>query len=77
MAKMYMQGVRPVYPVRLTGKWENITPSHHFTLGGDPVVRCPVCKDPESIHLGGVEGSQWKFCPVCGAQMEVPDENQI
>ena len=55
--------------VRSTGKWENITPANHLTPGGSPIMRCPFCKDRESVHLGGVEGEHWKFCPVCGADM--------
>ena len=35
MAKMYMQGVKPVYPVRPQGEW--------ITKGYEPFGRCNIC----------------------------------
>lgn len=64
------------YEKRPQGKWENITSSNHFTPGGDPVMRCPFCKDRESVHLGGTEGLPWKFCPICGADMRGESDDE-
>ena len=60
MAKMYMQGVRPVYPVRPTGKW----------IEDSGIIACSHC---HTIWLY----RRTDFCPNCGAQMEVSDEDQI
>ena len=51
-------------------QWEDCTPPNSFTPGGDPVVRCPKCKSPNSEHLGGVEGKHWNFCPMCGIPLK-------
>ena len=53
MAKMYMQGVKPVYPLRSQGEWLPIEDE-------DFVVKCSVC---------GVESFKTPFCPRCGADM--------
>lgn len=53
MAKMYMQGVRPVYPVRNTGKWK---------LHG-MIYYCSECgKEYDEWNCGN-------FCGNCGADM--------
>ena len=60
MAKMYMQGVRPVYPVRPQGEWliEGGTTLHFV---------CSEC---------GCAGDNWdKFCRHCGADMR-GEENE-
>jgi hypothetical protein len=42
-----------------------------FTPGGDPLLRCPICKARESEHLCGVEcRTVWHYCPVCGAHLK-------
>ena len=56
---------------RLKGSWLDITPPDHFTPGGDPLVICPFCRARESMHLGGVEGQHWNFCPICGADLQI------
>ena len=44
------------------------------TPGGDPWVRCPVCKAENTEHLEGIEMSKnWKFCPNCGIRIEGVD----
>lgn len=57
MAKMYMQGVRPVYPVKQQGKWicKDKVDGHMFGYS------CSNCRNPV-----------WeitRFCPNCGAEM--------
>ena len=60
-----------VSPVR-HGRWEVVTGV--FTPGGDPLLRCPVCKAKESEHLCGVESrAHWNYCPNCGAKMDLED----
>lgn len=55
-----------VEPVR--GEWEVV--HGVMTPGGDPLLRCPVCRSEESYHMGGIEMPQhWNFCPNCGADM--------
>ena len=50
-------------------KWERI--KGVMTPGGDPCVRCPVCKSRESEHLIGIESHRhWNYCPVCGERLE-------
>ena len=56
MAKMYMQGVRPVYPVRSEGKW--ITHQTGLLLWEE-------CNQCHSVV--GTVGMN--FCPNCGADM--------
>ena len=50
-------------------KWERL--KGVMTPGGDPCVRCPVCKSRDSEHLIGIERHQhWKYCPMCGERLE-------
>lgn len=50
------------------GEWEVV--HGVMTPGGDPLLRCPICKQKESYHMGGIEMPQnWNFCPNCGADM--------
>lgn len=50
-------------------KWERI--KGVMTPGGDPLVRCPVCKSRESEHLIGIESPRhWKYCPMCGERLD-------
>lgn len=50
-------------------KWERI--KGVMTPGGDPLVRCPVCKSRESEHLIGIESPRhWKYCPICGERLD-------
>lgn len=60
-----------VAPVR-HGRWEVV--KGVFTPGGDPLLRCPLCKAKESEHLCGVESRvDWNYCPNCGAKMDAED----
>lgn len=65
MAKMYMQGVRPVYPVKRPGEWE---------LRGERYY-CSECGE-EAINLESepdVYSSSYcltNYCPNCGADMK-------
>ena len=50
-------------------KWERI--KGVVTPGGDPCVRCPVCRSRDSEHLIGIESHRhWKWCPVCGERLD-------
>lgn len=69
MAKMYMQGVRPVYPARPHGEWiaredmdyldENKVFHKHFECN-----KCGLIHDFIDGHT-----SQYNYCPNCGADM--------
>lgn len=69
MAKMYMQGVRPVYPVRNIGKWKCFIGSAYYGVDEDnePIWRerkiyhCPFCNRRTVIKEN--------YCPNCGADM--------
>lgn len=50
-------------------KWEKV-PGRWMTPGGDPFVRCPICKDRSSHHCEGVEHTHWNYCPHCGKALE-------
>ena len=51
------------------GRWEVV--KGVFTPGGDPLLRCPICKSRESEHICGVECFHvWNYCPNCGAKMD-------
>lgn len=57
-----------VVPV-VHGRWEVV--HGVLTPGGDPLLRCPICKARESEHLCGVEcRTVWNYCPNCGARMD-------
>lgn len=60
-----------VSPVR-HGRWEVV--KGVFTPGGDPLLRCHLCKAKESEHLCGVESRvDWNYCPNCGAKMDAEE----
>lgn len=63
MAKMYMQGVRPVYPVRPHGKWEYKTITDDYRVYG----RCSNCLQRKRID---------NYCPNCGADMRGDSHGQ-
>lgn len=53
MAKMYMQGVKPVYPGRSQGEWIDGTQGYY----------CSNCDYYDKQHY------EHKYCPNCGAKM--------
>ena len=54
--------------VQKNGKWEVV--HGVLTPGGDPLLRCSICKSRESEHLCGIEcRTVWHYCPSCGAKM--------
>lgn len=65
MAKMYMQGVKPVYPVRPQGEW--IDPQDCFCY------QCSNCGEYTN-NEGTVEEGLFDFCPKCGAKMRGKEE---
>lgn len=70
MAKMYMQGVRPVYPVRPTGKWEEIESSSDL---GHRFYHCSVCnRFLDVMTADGETLEDYPFCH-CGADMRGDD----
>ena len=61
MAKKYMQGVKPVYPVRLQGEWE--FDSEHTEFGNPyGTYKCSRC--------GGHSSDKYPYCFWCGAEMK-------
>ena len=62
MAKMYMQGVKPVYPIRPQGEW-----IMHIdeTFPNESTQECNVCHAEQTIC-----GNDDNFCPNCGAKMK-------
>lgn len=50
-------------------KWEKV-PGNHVTPGGEPLVRCPKCKDKSSYHCEGVESGHLTKCPHCGEKLK-------
>jgi hypothetical protein len=50
------------------GRWEKIIGV--ITPGGNPMVRCSVCKSRESEHLCYIASTPWRYCPNCGAKMD-------
>lgn len=72
-AQMVVQRIKAapaadVAPV-VHGRWEVV--HGVLTPGGDPLLRCPICRARESEHLCGVEcHTVWNYCPNCGARMD-------
>lgn len=74
----YRGGIDPAYAgkcgdfylyIKPPLKWERL--KGVMTPGGDPCVRCPVCKSRDSEHLIGIESHRhWSYCPVCGERLE-------
>ena len=58
MAKMYMQGVKPVYPARQQGEWK-LDDTEQFCY-------CSFCED--TYYPRPIDPS-WYYCPHCGADM--------
>lgn len=67
MAKMYMRGVKPVYPVRLQGEWLDVICEN----GGFYHGTCSICKVRNDIPPVAFA----HFCPNCGADMRKGDES--
>ena len=52
------------------GRWEVV--HGVLTPGGDPLLRCNICRARESEHLCGIEfRTIWNYCPNCGAKMDL------
>lgn len=71
MAKMYMQGVKPVYPVRPHGEWEKYGDIvQAYDISGIKTWgqkrRCTNCG---LIKMYIEDFGFYSFCPNCGAQM--------
>ena len=73
MAKMYMRGVKPVYPVRPQGEWLWLCDSP------DPKYKCEwlrLCDSPDPKYkwscnkCGRGVKEQENFCPNCGVEMK-------
>ena len=66
MAKMYMQGVKPVYPARPQGKWIDLYPLTY---------ECSICRgDALDVNEYPYKSN---FCPHCGADMRVSNTNGV
>lgn len=67
----HLRNTQPVDAVEVVrGKWEVV--HGVFTPGGDPLLRCSICRSKESEHLCGVECRVvWHYCPSCGARMDM------
>ena len=65
MAKMYMQGVKPVYPIRLQGKWIDHSEDYGY-------VECPFCHE---LTTCSDNADELHFCWKCGAEMRKGDES--
>ena len=61
MAKMYMQGVRPVYPVKHKGEW--------IVDDWSKIIECNKCRGQAPIDITSGEQYRSNFCPICGADM--------
>lgn len=77
MAKMYMRGVKPVYPARMQGEWIEVKPSQSDLEDGiDYREECSICHEPNrhyefDDHDNIISATYYKtnFCPNCGADM--------
>lgn len=59
MAKMYMQGVKPVYPVRPQGEWIDVKNIPYL-------ANCSNCGYQMDTHE---EHGYFNYCPYCGTEM--------
>lgn len=73
MAKMYMQGVRPVYPIRPHGRWTKLEKIWTDDDGEKiPYFRVVCSNCNQANNWGDVP-----YCPWCGAEMEgLEDEEE-
>ena len=70
MAKMYMRGVKPVYPVRPQGKWQEYENKLYSGGGYTKCSNCGMRYSWGSYH----EVFEFAYCPTCGAEMEVSND---
>ena len=64
MAKMYMQGVRPVYPVKRPGEWELRGERYYCSECGEEAINLE--SEPD---IYGYNYCLTNYCPNCGADM--------
>lgn len=64
MAKMYMRGVTPVYPVKRPGEWELHGERYYCSECGEEAIDLE--SEPE---VYGHNYCLTKFCPNCGVDM--------
>ena len=64
MAKMYMRGVRPVYPRRQKGKWELHGKRYYCSECGEEAINLESEPDVYSSSY-----CLTNYCPNCGADM--------
>lgn len=64
MAKMYMQGVRPVYPVKRPGEWKLRDKKYYCSECGEEAINLE--SEPD---VYGHNYCLTKFCPNCGTDM--------
>lgn len=69
MAKMYMQGVRPVYPVKRPGEWELRGERYYCSECGEEAINLE--SEPD---IYGYNYCLTKFCPNCGVDMRGEEE---
>lgn len=69
MAKMYMQGVRPVYPVKQEGKWIKVKEERmSIDMSGEIVTRYKCSECGRMIAILPSRLVDYPFCH-CGADM--------
>ncbi len=66
MAKMYMRGVKPVYPARQQGEWEYVQYDSNPNIGN---WHCSECRHIPLVFGGYSQKPYYNFCPNCGADM--------
>lgn len=64
MAKMYMQGVKPVYPGRQKGKWELHGKRYYCSECGEEAINLESEPDVYSSSYCLTD-----YCPYCGTDM--------
>lgn len=57
-------------PVR-HGKWENLYKEMGSILIDAPILKCSVCKKKSAFKLFGSKMTEAKYCPNCGALMDL------